>query len=64
MAKFNLQGPHDDLQKELAQLRKENKILCEERDSLKKAAAFFASQSDEVQVPQCAEGQEQNGPPV
>jgi len=28
---------HDDLQKELAQLRKENKILREERNILKKA---------------------------
>ena len=30
---------------ELAQLRKENRILQEERDILKKAAAFFAKQS-------------------
>ena len=37
-------GPHDDLQKELARLRKENKVLREERDILKKATAFFASQ--------------------
>jgi len=36
--------PHDDLQKELARLRKENRILREERDILKKATAFFASQ--------------------
>jgi len=39
-----MSGPHDDLQKELARLRKENKILREERDILKKATAFFASQ--------------------
>ena len=37
-------GPHDDLQKELARLRTENRILREERDLLKKATAFFASQ--------------------
>ena len=30
---------------ELARLRKENRILVEERDILKKAAAFFAKQS-------------------
>jgi transposase len=30
---------------ELARLRKENRILQEERDILKKAAAFFATQS-------------------
>ncbi len=37
-------GPHDDKDKELARLRKENRILREERDILKKATAFFASQ--------------------
>ena len=30
---------------ELTRLRKENRILVEERDILKKAAAFFAKQS-------------------
>ena len=30
---------------ELARLRKENRILAEERDILKKAAAYFAKQS-------------------
>ena len=37
-------GPHDDKDKELARLRKENRILREERDILKKATAFLASQ--------------------
>jgi transposase len=37
--------PHDDKDMELARLRKENRILREERDILKKATAFFASQS-------------------
>jgi len=32
-------GPHDDKDKELARLRKENRILREERDILKKATA-------------------------
>lgn len=34
----------NSLQEELRRLRKENKILKEERDLLKKATAFFASQ--------------------
>jgi len=33
-----------DTREELARLRKENKVLREERDILKKATAFFASQ--------------------
>ena len=36
--------PDSDLLKELEQLRKENRILREERETLKKATAFFASQ--------------------
>jgi len=46
-----MSGPHDDVQKELARLRKENRILKEEREVLKKAtvsssrlSAVFASQ--------------------
>jgi len=46
-----MSGPHDDLHKELARLRKENRILKEEREILKKATAsssrhagVFASQ--------------------
>jgi transposase len=40
-----MSGRHSDKDKELARLRKENRILREERDILKKATAFFASQS-------------------
>ena len=38
-----MSGPHNDEDKELARLRKENRTLREERDILKKATAFFAS---------------------
>ncbi len=34
----------DDVHQELSRLRRENKILREERELLKKATAFFASQ--------------------
>ena len=40
-----LSGPHDDVDKELARLRKENDLLRAERDLLKKAAAFFAKET-------------------
>lgn len=36
--------PDPDLYQEVARLRKENRILMEEREILKKATAFFASQ--------------------
>ena len=36
--------PDADLMKEVERLRRENRILREERDVLKKATAFFASQ--------------------
>ena len=36
--------PVNELKLELLRLRKENRILREERDILKKATAFFASQ--------------------
>ena len=39
-----MSGRHDDKDKGLSRLRKENRILREERDILKKATAFFASQ--------------------
>ena len=35
---------HTDMESELSRLRKENRILREERDILKKATAFFANQ--------------------
>ena len=40
-----LAGPHDDLHKELARLRRENELLRAERDLLKKATAFFARET-------------------
>jgi transposase len=40
-----LAGPHDDKDKELARLRKENELLRQERDLLKKATAFFAKET-------------------
>ena len=40
-----LSGPHQDVTKELARLRKENDILRAERDLLKKATAFFARET-------------------
>lgn len=36
---------HSDLERELADLRKENRLLREERDLLKKATVFFAERS-------------------
>ena len=38
-------GPHEDVNKELARLRRENELLRAERDLLKKATAFFAKES-------------------
>jgi transposase len=38
-------GPHDDVEKELARLRRENELLRAERDLLKKATAFFAKEA-------------------
>lgn len=40
-----LSGPHEDMNKELARLRKENELLRQERDLLKKATAFFAKET-------------------
>ena len=39
-----LAGPHEDAAKELARLRKDNELLRQERDLLKKATAFFAKE--------------------
>ena len=38
-------GPHEDVTKELARLRRENELLRAERDLLKKATAFFAKET-------------------
>jgi transposase len=40
-----LSDPHNDVQRELTRLRLENKILRQERDLLKNAAAFFAKET-------------------
>jgi transposase len=39
-----LAGPHEDAAKELARLRKENELLRQEREILKRAATFFAKE--------------------
>lgn len=38
-------SPEDDPHKELVRLRRENEILRQERDLLKKATAFFAQET-------------------
>jgi transposase len=43
-----MSGPHEDQAKELSRLRKENRILREEREILEKATVFFASQKRSV----------------
>ena len=38
-------GPHEDVEKELARLRREKVLLGAARDLLKKATAFFAKET-------------------
>lgn len=40
-----LAGPHEDMEVELRRLKKENELLRQERDILKKATAFFAKEA-------------------
>ena len=40
-----MSGPHEDVEKENTRLRKETRLLREEREVLKKAAIFFVGQS-------------------
>jgi len=40
-----MSGPHEDVEKENERLRKEVRLLREEREVLKKTAIFFAGQS-------------------
>jgi len=40
-----MSGPHEDVEKENARLRKEVHLLREEREVLKKATIFFAGQN-------------------
>ena len=44
-----LAGPHEDVNKELARLRKENELLRQERDLLKKATAGSTGQRNIIE---------------
>lgn len=39
-----LAGPHEDTAKEMVRLRKENELLRQERETLKRTATFFAKE--------------------
>jgi len=55
--KDRLSGPHDDAQKELARLRRENELLRAARDLLKKAAATSPRrQAGDLSKHRCEEG--------
>ena len=43
--RYLLAGLHEDVNLELARLRRENELLRQERDLLKKATAFFARET-------------------
>ena len=40
-----MSGPHEDVEKENTRLRKENRLLHEEREILKNATIFFVGQN-------------------
>jgi len=40
-----MSGPHEDVEKENTRLRKEVRLLREEREVLKRATIFFAGQN-------------------
>ena len=52
-----MSDPHDDKDKELARLRKENQILREERGILKKRRPSSRTKSDEISFHRKGEGQ-------
>ena len=52
-----LSGPHNDKDKELARLCKENRTLREERDILKKRRPSSRAKADEVSFHRKGEGQ-------
>ena len=60
-----LAGPHEGKDKELARLRKENELLRQERDPLKKPRPFSPRrQVDEVPACRCEQGRDVSGTDV